>query len=177
MKLSVLKDNRLQGEFTAQTKLLSDQIRKAMEDAFNEFNARDSLEKSGAAHAAARRGVDVLHTGLISLIDKLGWSELSRKQCIYLTELGRDFLQKEKKYIGNECVARTGQPVAPYVEELVNKILPDLEIMTEVHQNRSKMRNSRLRSKIRSSWPKLKPVLSHLLVLAVGYLLGKYLAW
>lgn len=171
----MLKDNRLQGEFSAQTKLLSEQIRKVMQDVFDEFNARDSLEKSGAAHAAARRGVDVLHTGLISLIDKLGWSDLSRKQCIYLEELGRDYLQKEKKFIVNECVARTGQSVAPYVEELVNKILPDLEIMAAVHQNRSKIRINQIRAKGRSIWPKLKPILSHLLVLGLGYMLGKYL--
>ncbi|MEN6390674.1 MAG: hypothetical protein ABFD04_09685, partial [Syntrophomonas sp.] len=76
----MLKDNRLHGEFDTQTKLLSEQVRRAMQDVFNDFNARESLEKSGAAHAAARKGVDVLHTGIISLIDKLGWSELSRKQ-------------------------------------------------------------------------------------------------
>lgn len=171
----MLKDNRLQGEFNAQTKLLSEQVRKAMQDVFNEFNARDSLEKSGAAYAAARRGVDVLHTGLISLIDKLGWSELSRRQCLYLEELGKDYLLKEKKFIANECVARTGQPVAPYVEELINKILPDLEIMADVHQNRSKIRNSQFRTKARSLWLRIRLVLSHLLALGLGYLLGKYL--
>ncbi|MEQ8175359.1 MAG: hypothetical protein ABRQ26_09880 [Syntrophomonadaceae bacterium] len=171
----MLKDNRLQGEFDAQTKLLSEQVRRTMQDVFNDFNARDSLEKSGAAHAAARKGIDVLHTGIISLIDKLGWSELSRKQCVYLEELGRDYLLKEKKFIINECVARTGQPVAPYVEELINNILPDLEIMAAVHQNRSKIRNSQLRAKARSIWPKIRPVLSHLLALGLGLLLGKYL--
>lgn len=171
----MLKDNRLQGEFNAQTRLLSEQIRRAMQDVFNEFNARESLEKSGAAHAAARRGVDVLHTGLVSLMDKLGWSELSRKQCIYLEELGRDYLLKEKKFIANECVARTGQPVAPYVEELINKILPDLEMMAVVHQNRSKTRINRARAKARSIWPRIRLVLSHLLALGLGYLLAKYL--
>lgn len=171
----MLKDNRLQGEFNAQTILLSEQIRGAMQDVFNEFNARDSLEKSGAAHAAARRGVDVLHTGLIGLIDKLGWSELSRKQCVYLEKLGREYLIKEKKFIANECVARTGHPVTPYVEELISKILPDLEIMAAVHQNRSKIRNSLLRAKARSIWPKIRPILTHLLVLGLGYILGKYL--
>lgn len=171
----MLKDNRLQGEFNAQTKLLSEQVRKAMQDVFDEFNARDSLEKSGAAHAAARRGIDVLHTGLISLIDRLGWSELSRKQCVYLEELGRDYLLKEKKFIANECVARTGQPVASYVEELINKILPDLEIMAAVHQNRSKIRSNQLKTKARGLWSKIRPIISHLMALGLGYLWGKYL--